>query len=159
MERLKDYRKEIDVTMGKTAINLLKENDILAQTTAIIGHRQDSHESIQAFQKWINDVDPDIAVFMTMTPYPGTPLYKTAIANGWITNPLWIDFDMVHATMPTEYLTREELQKQLYATYRSFYGWKRRIGGTLSRNKVKRTYYRHMMWKGFLGTLKGLFRI
>lgn len=95
---------------------------------------------------------------MTMTPYPGTPMYKMALKNGWITDPRWINFDMVHATMPTKHLTTEQVQKELFATYRAFYDWKRRIGCTLSRNKVKRTYYRHMIWKGFLGTLKGLFR-
>ncbi len=66
---------------------------------------------------------------------------------------------MVNAIMPTEHLTREEVQNELYATYRSYYGWRRRIGGTLSLNQVKRTYYRHMMLKGFLNTLKGLFKI
>jgi anaerobic magnesium-protoporphyrin IX monomethyl ester cyclase len=158
-ERLKAYRKGIDVDMGKETIELLKEHDILAQTTAIIGDRQDSHETIEAFREWINEVDPDIAVFMTMTPYPGTPLYKTALENGWIEDPRWKRFDMVNAIISTEHLTREEVQDELYATYRAFYGWRRRIGGVLARNKVKRAYYRHMMLKGFLGTLKGLFRL
>ncbi len=158
-ELLEKYCKGIDVEMGKKAITLLKENNILAQTTAIIGHREESHESIQAFREWINEVDPDIAVFMTMTPYPGTPLYEKALKNGWIEDPRWTRFDMVNAIMPTEHLTREEVQNELYATYRSYYGWRRRIGGTLSLNQVKRTYYRHMMLKGFLNTLKGLFKI
>jgi anaerobic magnesium-protoporphyrin IX monomethyl ester cyclase len=158
-QMLKQYHKGIDVSTGKEAIDLLKENDILSQTTAIIGHRQDSHESIEAFRQWINDVDPDIAVFMTMTPYPGTPLYEEALENGWMVEPRWNQFDMIHAIMPTEHLTREQVQKELFATYRAFYGWRRRIGGTLSINEVKCAYYRHMMWKGFLGTIKGLIRL
>ncbi len=158
-EMLERYRKGIDVFTGKEAIRLLKENDILSQTTAIIGNRQDSHESIEAFRKWIDEVDPDIAVFMTMTPFPGTPMYEEALKNGWMADPRWSQFDMVHAIMPTEHMTREELQKELFATYRAFYGWRRRIGGTLSINEVKNAYYRHMMWKGFLGALKGLIRL
>jgi len=156
---LDEYHKEIHVPTGKEAIKLLKENDILAQTTAIIGHRQDSHQAIEAFRKWIDEVDPDIAVFMTMTPYPGTPMYEDALRNGWMNDPRWGQFDMVHAIMPTEHLTREEVQKELFATYRAFYGWRRRISGTLAINEVKRSYYRHMIWKGFLGTLKGLIRL
>ncbi len=158
-QRLKEYRKGIDIEMGKEAIQLLKEHEILAQTTAIIGHRQDSHESLEAFREWIKEVDPDIAVFMTMTPYPGTPMYKTALENGWIEDPRWKRFDMVNAIIPTEHLTREEVQNELFATYRSYYGWRRRIFGIFARNKVKRAYYQHMMLKGFLGTLKGLFRL
>ena len=68
-------------------------------------------------------------------------------------------FDMVNAIIPTEHLTREEVQSELFATYRSYYGWRRRIFGIFARNKVKRAYYRHMMLKGFLGTMKGLFRL
>jgi len=156
---VEQYHKGIEVAMGKKAIDLLRENDILSQTTAIIGHHQESYESIEAFREWIDEVDPDIAVFMTMTPFPGTPLYDEALNNGWMADPRWSQFDMVHAIMPTEHLTREQVQKELYATYRNFYGWRRRIGGTLSINEVKRAYYRHMMWKGFLGTLKGLIRL
>ncbi|MFX1510763.1 MAG: B12-binding domain-containing radical SAM protein [Promethearchaeota archaeon] len=156
---LKQYRKGISVSIGKEAIQLLKENDILSQTTAIIGHCQDSHQSLEAFRTWIDEVDPDIAVFMAMTPYPGTPLFEEALEKGWMVDPRWNQFDMVHATMPTEHLTREQVQKELFATYRRFYGWRRRIAGTLAINEVKRSYYRHMMWKGFLGTLKGLIRL
>jgi anaerobic magnesium-protoporphyrin IX monomethyl ester cyclase len=158
-QMLKKYHKGIDVSTGKEAITLLKDNEILAQTTAIIGHRQDSNQSIDAFRKWIDEVDPDIAVFMTMTPYPGTPMYEEALEHGWIAEPRWNQFDMVHAIMPTEHLSREEVQKELFATYRAFYGWRRRISGTLAINEIKRSYYRHMMWKGFLGAIKGLVRL
>ncbi|MFX1244816.1 MAG: B12-binding domain-containing radical SAM protein [Promethearchaeota archaeon] len=155
---LNQYGKGFDITTGKEAIKLLKEHDILAQTTAIIGDRHESQETLDAFREWINEIDPDIAVFMTMTPYPGTPLYTEAVKNGWIEDSQWTNFDMIHAIMPTEQLTRQEVQKELYCTYRSFYNWSRRIRGTLVGNKVKKRYYRHMMWKGFLGLVKGLFR-
>ena len=155
---LEQYQKGVDVETGKTAIALLKEHDILAQTTAIIGDCSESHETLEAFREWIEEVDPDIAVFMTMTPFPGTPMYEEALAKGWIQEAQWDQFDMIHATMPTEYLSRQEVQKELYKTYRAFYNWSRRIRGTLASNKVKKRYFRHMMWKGFLGLVKGLFR-
>jgi anaerobic magnesium-protoporphyrin IX monomethyl ester cyclase len=155
---LEQYRKGVDVATGKKAIELLKELDILAQTTAIIGDRSESNETLETFREWIDDIDPDIAVFMTMTPFPGTPLYEEALANGWMAEPQWEDFDMIHAILPTEHLTPQEVQKQLYKTYRAFYNWRRRIRGTLARHKVKKRYFRHMMWKGFLGLVKELFR-
>jgi anaerobic magnesium-protoporphyrin IX monomethyl ester cyclase len=157
-ELLEQYNKGVEVATGKEAIDLLKEHDILAQTTAIIGDRSESLETLEAFREWIDDIDPDIAVFMTMTPFPGTPLYETALAKGWLQEARWDQFDMIHAIMPTEHLTRQEVQKELYRTYRAFYSWGRRIRGTLASNKVKKRYYRHMMWKGFLGLVKGLFR-
>jgi anaerobic magnesium-protoporphyrin IX monomethyl ester cyclase len=155
---LAKYRKTLDPSMAKQAMTLLKESGIMAQTTAIIGDRTDSHESIAAFRRWIDDVDPDLAIFMVLTPFPGTELYTRAKENGWIEDENWSHYDMVHAIMPTEHLSRYELQGELYRCYKHFFGsWKRRITGVFSSNKVKRTCYRYMMRRGVILALKELF--
>lgn len=157
---LEKYRKGLDPSMAKQAINLLKENDIMAQTTAIIGERSDTHESIEAFRRWIDDVDPDIAIFMILTPYPGTELYEEAKRQGWIEEEKWSHYDMVHVVMPTEHLSIREVQRELYLCYKKFFGsWKRRIGGMFSSNKVKRKCYRYMMKQGVVKALKELVSI
>ncbi len=154
---LKKYRKGLDPSMAKQAMELLKANGIMSQTTAIIGERSDTHESIEAFRQWIDDVDPDIAIFMILTPYPGTELYKKAKHEGWIEDDNWANYDMVHAIMPTEHLSRREVQRELYQCYRHFFGsWKRRITGLFSSNKVKRTCYRYMLRQGVIMALKDL---
>ncbi len=155
---LEKYRKGLEPSMAKQAIDLLKAHRIMAQTTAIIGDRSDTHESIETFRKWIDEVDPDIAIFMILTPFPGTELYMTAKRNGWIEDENWSNYDMVHAIMPTEHLSRRELQHELLVCYRSFFGsWKRRISGLFSSNKVKRSCYRYMMKQGVILALKDLF--
>jgi len=155
---LEKYRKGLDPTMAKQAMAVLKANDIMSQTTAIIGERSDTHESIQAFRRWIDDVDPDIAIFMILTPYPGTELYTLAKREGWIEDENWAHYDMVHAIMPTEHLSARELQGELYHCYRNFFGsWKRRIKGLFSSNKVKRTCYRYMMRRGVVLALRDMF--
>lgn len=155
---LERYRKGIQPSMAKEAIRLLKQNNILAQTTAIIGERHESHETLEAFREWIQDVDPDIAIFMALTPFPGTELYQLAREKGWIEDTNWANYDMVHAIMSTDYLTRAEIQQELYRCYKSYYGsWGRRIRGLFSSNWVKRTYYRYMMRQGMLRMLRGLF--
>ncbi|MHA2427357.1 MAG: B12-binding domain-containing radical SAM protein [Candidatus Hermodarchaeia archaeon] len=152
---LEQYRKGLEPGMAKEAMKLLKENGIMSQTTAIIGERSDSHESIEAFRQWIDEVDPDIAIFMILTPYPGTEIYKTAKRNGWIEDENWAHYDMVHAIMPTEHLSRGEVQHELYQCYRNFFGsWSRRISGLFSSNKVKRTCYSYMMRRGVVQALK-----
>lgn len=130
----------------------------MSQTTAIIGDRNDTHESIEAFRNWLDDVDPDIAIFMILTPYPGTELYETAKREGWIEEENWFHYDMVHAVMPTEHLSRREVQEELYQCYRQFFGsWGRRIGGLFSSNKIKRRCYRYMMKQGVVLMLRDLF--
>jgi len=132
--------------------------DLLAQATLIIGERNDSHESIQELRKWINYVNPDVAIFMILTPFPGTALYDTAKANNWIEDDNWAHYDMIHAVMPTNYLSRKEVQEELYKCYRSFYGsMKRRITGLFSPNTIKRRTYTHLMRQGVIKALSELF--
>lgn len=155
---LGNYNKGIRASDSKLSMDLLKENDIFSQATLITGDSQDSHESIQKLRDFVNYVDPDLAIFMILTPFPGTALYKTARKNGWLEDDNWANYDMVHAVMPTEHLTRSQVQEELYMCYRSFYGsMKRRIGGVLSRNKFKRQTYRYMAGQGLLQALRGLY--
>lgn len=155
---LDNYKKGIKSSDSKVAMDLLKENDIFSQATLITGDRQDSHESIEKLRDFVNYVDPDIAIFMILTPFPGTQLYETARQNGWLEDDNWANYDMVHAVMPTEHLTRNEVQEELYMCYRSFYGsMRRRITGLFSRNKFKRQTYRYMAGQGLMQSLRDLY--
>ncbi|MEM2876181.1 MAG: cobalamin-dependent protein [Candidatus Bathyarchaeia archaeon] len=157
-ETLKSYHKEINPSCARRAIDLLKKNDIFAQATFIIGERRDSHESIKRLREFVGWVDPDLAIFMVLTPFPGTELYEEAKRNGWIEDGNWANYDMVHAVMPTEVLTREEVQEELYECYRSFYGSiRRRIKGVFSPNIFKRRTYMYLASQGVLKALRGLF--
>jgi anaerobic magnesium-protoporphyrin IX monomethyl ester cyclase len=157
-EVLESFRKDLDPSKAKQAVRLLKNNDIFAQATFIIGEREDSRESIKSLQDFVNDVDPDISIFMALTPYPGTELYENAKKNGWIEDTNWANYDMAHAIMPTKYLSRKEVQEELYECYRSFYGsMKRRITGLFSPNVLKRRTYRHLMSQGLLKAFRDLF--
>ena len=157
-EILASFNKKIDPTVSKDAIKVLQLNDIFAQATLIIGARSDSHETIRGLRAYINDLNPDIAIYMILTPFPGTSLYNEANANGWIENKNWAEYDMIHAIMPTEHLSLAEIQEELYMCYRSFYGsWNRRISGIFSSNKTKRRTYRYMTRQGVVSALRGMF--
>jgi anaerobic magnesium-protoporphyrin IX monomethyl ester cyclase len=157
-ETLASFNKRIDPSVSKEAIHLLKLNDIFAQATLIIGERSDSHETLQGLRAYVNDLDPDIAITMILTPFPGTALYEKADSEGWIEDKNWAHYDMAHAIMPTEHLSCEEVQEELYMCYRSFYGsMKRRIAGVFSSNKFKRRTYRYMMRQGVIGILRSMF--
>jgi anaerobic magnesium-protoporphyrin IX monomethyl ester cyclase len=76
----------------------------------------------------------------------------------WIEDSNWANYDMVHAIMPTETLSRKEVQEELYKCYRSFYGsWKRRFQGLFSRNELKRRVYWFMLSQGIIKQLRSLF--
>ncbi|UCH56723.1 MAG: cobalamin-dependent protein [Candidatus Bathyarchaeota archaeon] len=156
-ETLADWRKGIKPGQTHEAIRQLKENDIFAQATLIIGNRKDTHESIEGLRRFVEDVDPDLAIYMILTPFPGTPLYEEAAKKGWIEDWNWANYDMIHAVMPTETLSTQELQEELYLCYRSFYGrLSRQLRGVFSSNKFKRRTYRYMASQRLLRQLRGL---
>jgi anaerobic magnesium-protoporphyrin IX monomethyl ester cyclase len=64
---------------------------------------------------------------------------------------------MAHAIMPTKYLSRNEVQEELWKCYKDFYGSTRKnIAGLFSKNKLKRTLYRHMAGQHVLAKLRRL---
>ncbi len=154
---LDSFHKGTKPEDASTAVKLLKQNGIFSQATCIVGNRHDTAESIKELRFFIHDIDPDIAIFMVLTPFPGTDLYEEAKSNGWIEDFNWANYDMVHATMPTNTLTRERVQRELTDCYRSFYGsGSRLLKGVFAKNKVKRRVYRYMARQGVIRQLESI---
>jgi anaerobic magnesium-protoporphyrin IX monomethyl ester cyclase len=144
-ETLKEYKKGIKTSDAYATMKILKENDIFSHAMFVIGARRDTHESIERLRQFSIDLAPDIAIYTALTPFPGTVYYETAKNNGWIQDTNYSNYDMAHAIMPTESLTRKEVQEELWRCYQTFYGsLTKNIAGVFSKNKLKRTMYRHM---------------
>ncbi len=155
---LEAFRKNITLEDAKKAVKLLKNHDIFTQAMFIIGERGDTADSLARSRRFIDELDPDFVIFAILTPFPGTRLFENAEKNGWIEDRNWANYDMVHAIMSTETLSRTKVQEELYRCYRSFYGsWRRRLQGLFSRNKLKRRVYWYMLGRGIVKQLKGLF--
>ena len=156
-QTLERFKKGITPADAKTAVRLLKKNGIFAHAMTIIGNRKDTRQTITQLQQFTNDLDPDLVMFGILTPFPGTEIYAEAERNGWIMDRNWSHYDMIHAIMPTETLSTHEVQEELYACYRSFYGSiSRRIGGLFSRNQLKRKVFWHMAKSGVMEKVKSL---
>ena len=154
---LTKFRKDITQEEAKKAVRLLRKNGIFSHVMFIIGERSDSSEQIFDLREFVNELDPDFVIFTVLTPFPGTEIFEEAERNGWIEDHNLAHYDMAHAIMPTETLTKDEVQEELYECYRSFYGsWKRRLQGMLSRNKLKRRINLYMARRGILSELKAL---
>lgn len=156
-EILKEYKKGIKTADAFTAMKLLNQNDIFSHAMFVIGARKDTHESIEHLRQFSQEITPDLAIYTALTPFPGTIYYETARKNGWVEDTNYANYDMTHAIMPTETLTRQEVQEELWNCYNSFYGSiTKGIAGVFSKNRLKRTVYRHMAEQHVLSKLRRL---
>ncbi|MDH7563851.1 MAG: radical SAM protein [Candidatus Bathyarchaeota archaeon] len=156
---LENFKKGITPADAKEAVKLLKEDGIFAHAMFIIGNRKDTAQSIARLREFANELDPDLAIFAILTPFPGNEVFEEARRNGWIEDFNWSHYDMVHAIMPTETLSRVEVQEELYECYRSFYGsWSRRFHGLFSSNPLRRRTYWHMLGSSVMRKLRTLLK-
>ncbi|VVB60101.1 B12 binding domain protein [uncultured archaeon] len=144
-ELLNEYKKGVKTQDAYQAMKIMSQNDIFSQATFVIGARRDTHESIERLREYSHELTPDLAIYTALTPFPGTIYYETAKKNGWIEDTNYANYDMAHAIMSTESLTKKEVQEELWNCYRSFYGSiTKNITRVLSKNNRKRIVYRHM---------------
>jgi anaerobic magnesium-protoporphyrin IX monomethyl ester cyclase len=156
-EQLERYRKGLDSNTSFEAVRLLKENDIFTHAMVIIGDRKDTRETIENTRRFVDELDPDFVVFTILTPFPGTDVYDSAKEAGWIEDDNLFNYDMAHAVMGTETLTRKEVQEELYLCYNHFYSsWGRRLRGIFSTNEIKRRINWYMAGQGIVVKLKQL---
>jgi anaerobic magnesium-protoporphyrin IX monomethyl ester cyclase len=154
---LKYFKKGIKVSDAGKAVATLRENNVFAQAMMVIGARQDTAETIERLRRFSFDLDSDLNIYTCLTPFPGTAVYDEAKKNGWLEDTNWANYDMAHAIMPTETLTRSEVQEELFECYNEFYGSTvRNIKGIFSKNEIKRRAYRHMAGMKVLKTLRSM---
>ena len=156
-ERIKEYKKGTKNKDAYKTMKILKEKDVFSHAMFVIGSRKDTRESIEDLRNFSLDIEPDFAIYTALTPFPGTQYFENAKKNGWIQDYNYSNYDMAHAIMPTETLTKQEVQEELWKCYKFFWGsYKRNISGFFSNNILKRKLYRHMAGQHVLSKFRRL---
>lgn len=118
-EILENYHKKIDADMSIKAINILQKYKIQTMASFIIGELHESKEMIKNTIRFACKLEPEVAQFSILTPYPGTQLYKQVIDRILTKN--WNLYDGLHAVMKTYHIDPEEIEKLLRKAYKTFY--------------------------------------
>jgi len=156
-EVLGSFRKEMDPSDAHRAVKILEKNDIFSHTMFVIGSRKDTAASIERLRRFSLDLGSDLALYTVLTPFPGTDIYGEAVQNGWVEDTNYAHYDMAHAIMPTETLSKRQVQEELFICYRAYYGsLASNISGFFAGNKIKRRVTRHMAGKDILNSLRNL---
>ncbi len=76
----------------------------------IVGLPQETRESLVATYDLIQRYKPDTIGVTIITPYPGTPLHKEGLREGWIDSQQWKDYGGHQIPMHTPNLARADME-------------------------------------------------
>ncbi len=124
-EILDSFKKRLVVEKAKEAINILHKNKIKVMGSFIIGAMEETKEMIQRTINYAKKLDPDIAQFSILTPYPGTALFEEV--KSVLINKNWSLYDGGYNVFRLEHLTPREARWLIAKAYISFYGRLKRL--------------------------------
>jgi radical SAM superfamily enzyme YgiQ (UPF0313 family) len=148
---LKLLKKGNSVEVNKRAIFLTRKSGLEVRGDFIVGTPGESRESLEKTVRFAIDMDLDYAYFNKFTPFPGTELYKTLVAQGHefdFSGSTIVDHKQVYYLNPG--MTKKEFSDFLDKAHKRFY---LRIGYILKRLLSTRT------WHQLKGEVKGFLAI
>ena len=114
---------------------------VFRQGTFIVGVRDETPASMNAQADFARKLALDYPGFHPITPVPGTAFHEEAKREGWIEVTDFREYDWMTPIISSEYMTRDEIEKQLIGLSSRFVspGWFLR--GMTSRTRYKRRMY------------------
>ncbi|HRU31993.1 MAG TPA: radical SAM protein [bacterium] len=124
-EVLDSYNKKLVVEKAKEAINILRKNNIKIMGSFILGAMEETKAMVNRTIKYAKELDPDIAQFSVLTPYPGTALFEEVKSK--IMDRNWEMYEGGHNVFKLKYLSPVEVRWLIAKAYMSFYGRPKRL--------------------------------
>lgn len=111
-------------------VTLLHENGIQVNGSFVLGFDEDRRDVFVRTAEWIEENRLECATFHILTPYPGTPLFRTMEAEGRLLHRSWDLYDTAHAVFRPQHMTPEELERGYAWLYERLFSaasiWRRR---------------------------------
>jgi anaerobic magnesium-protoporphyrin IX monomethyl ester cyclase len=146
-EQRDELKKELSTETIREAVGLLRQYDIFCQGMIIVGVPSETPRTFEHKVAFAKRLDIDLPIFTMYTLFPGTAAYQEAVAQGWIELPAdYGRYDMAHALMPTQHMTRRQVWYYTGWAFASFYLHPLRLlRGVFARNALKRQCHRQMV--------------
>ncbi len=120
-KNLNTIRKGTTLAQIRTAVKTAREVGLKVSTPFMFGIPGETYEEGLQTIDFAVDLDPDIANFHAITPFPGTYLYDNLEKFGRLSDEL-SDFTYQGAAFVPYTMTREEIIKLRRTAFRKFYG-------------------------------------
>lgn len=151
-KNLNTLRKGITLEQTRLAVQAAKDAGLKVLTPFIIGIPGETYEEALKTIEFACELDPDIANFHALTPFPGTEVYDNIEKYGAMSDD-WTDFTYQGAAFVPFTLTRDDITSLRQIAFKRFYS---RFRFLIKRLLSIRTV--HDLTAAFNG-MKSLFRI
>lgn len=118
-EMMQRIKKHLDLGKVRQAVRWCKELGIGVHLTFSFGGPGETLESAALTLDLACELDPTTVQFSLMTPFPGTVMYETAVAEGRLLTRDWTHFDGARFTVVEhDQMTRDELENLMQVAHR-----------------------------------------
>ena len=118
---LEDYNKKVKLAQERKAVALLRKYRINVYGAFILGAIHETKQMVSNTIRWAKELQPTIAQFSILTPYPGTALFQQAEVEKRLLHRRWELYDAVHSVMKIDCLKPGELQRLFIQAHEKFY--------------------------------------
>jgi radical SAM superfamily enzyme YgiQ (UPF0313 family) len=105
------------------AVRHLHELGVMVNGSFIFGMDEHDESVFDSTVEWAVSRGVETATFHTLTPYPGTALFRRFEREGRILHRDWDLYDTRHAVFHPQHMTPEALEAGYRRAYRDFYRW------------------------------------
>lgn len=118
-EALDIFRKDIKVEESKKALDLINGQDIVSETSFVMGMPDDTAESMRKTFELAKFYNPDLAFFLAIAPWPYSELYPQLKDHVVVKD--YSRYNLVEPVVKPKNMTLEEVTAELGRASREYY--------------------------------------
>jgi len=118
-DTLEKYAKEVSIEESRQAIDLINNEDIISETSFVLGMPYETKESIAGALELAKHYSPDMAFFLAITPWPYSEIYESL--EPYIKIRDYSKYNLIEPIVEPHHLSLDEFKEQLNKATRLFY--------------------------------------
>ncbi len=118
-ETLDLIKKDVSVQVGMEAIKLLAENEIITETSFILGFPHETEESIRRTLELSKAYNPDFGHYLALAPWPYADMYEDL--KPYVVSTDYRKYNLIDPVIKPEAMSCEDVDRAMIECYRSFY--------------------------------------
>jgi anaerobic magnesium-protoporphyrin IX monomethyl ester cyclase len=118
-EMLDMFKKDIKTEQSRKALDLINEQDIVSETSFVLGMPDDTAESMSNTVELAKHYNPDLAFFLAIAPWPYSEIYSEL--KPYVEVGDYSKYNLVEPVIKPKNMTLEEVRDGLGMASRDFY--------------------------------------